>query len=634
MTRDEHLAFCRRCKNRAFNANDGIICGLTNRIADFESSCPSYSIDESVKIEDPAKATAENFIEPGDISNEAKNNLRLQQDTVYAIIGGSSSAIVGALLWTLITVTTKYQIGYMAIGIGFIVGFGVRFFGAGIDRYFGIIGGAFALFGCLLGNLLSQVYFVAEAERLGYFETLTLLNIDVINSIFTESAHPMDFLFYGIAITAGYRYAFRKITDELLQQAEAGALPIPPFSQFRNVGVIILFLFLSIGGYFLYTAAGGERTFYYESGTPQSKGEIVNGREHGYWEMYWENGNPMANGYFNNGIPEGEWTYFNEEGELFRIGTYKAGLKEGKWTEFYANKQVASVGDFEFDRQSGEWVYYYEDGTLNGRTSFTLDMPEGNFETYYPDGTPNTKGIYKRGDPVGQWTFYYPNGKQMQETEYISKNVIKILNSWDDSGKPEVVNGEGLYKRRNEDGATIESGMVKRGLQTGIWTSYYANGRKHETGEYIDTVYYVQNSWDAAGKPLVLNSNGYYENYHDNEGENVREYGLIRNGLRHEKWEYYYPTGIISVESTYDLGKLHGPYLGYGENGSLSVDGKFENDHRAGLWTWYHENGKKSSTSMYIKGKKEGDQLFYNEAEKPIRIEVYKNGELVEKRSL
>lgn len=59
---------------------------------------------------------------------------------------------------------TKYQIGWMAIGVGFLVGFSVRRFGRGTAKTFGIIGAVSALPGCLLGNLLSACGFIAQSE--------------------------------------------------------------------------------------------------------------------------------------------------------------------------------------------------------------------------------------------------------------------------------------------------------------------------------------------------------------------------------------------------------------------------------------------------------------------------------------
>jgi len=39
---------------------------------------------------------------------------------------GLAAAIVGAIIWAVVTVTAKYQIGWMAVGVGAFVGFALR----------------------------------------------------------------------------------------------------------------------------------------------------------------------------------------------------------------------------------------------------------------------------------------------------------------------------------------------------------------------------------------------------------------------------------------------------------------------------------------------------------------------------
>jgi hypothetical protein len=144
-------------------------------------------------------------------------NLRLEQNLPFAIIASLSSAIVMAILWAAITVTTKYQIGYMAIAVGFAVGFAVRFTGKGIDKIYGIIGAIGALLGCVLGNFLSQVGFIAQDPEIemSYFEGLKFLLTDMrlTFEIMKETFSPIDLLFYGIAIYEGYRFSFRTINS-------------------------------------------------------------------------------------------------------------------------------------------------------------------------------------------------------------------------------------------------------------------------------------------------------------------------------------------------------------------------------------------------------------------------------------
>ena len=138
----------------------------------------------------------------------------LQQNLPMGIAAGFVACIVGGLLWAAITVATQYQIGYMAIAVGFLVGFAVRIAGKGITVIFGIAGALLALLGCLIGNYLSVVGFAANAEGMGYFEMLSSIDLGLIPEIIMETAQPMDLLFYGFALYAGYNFSFAHITEE------------------------------------------------------------------------------------------------------------------------------------------------------------------------------------------------------------------------------------------------------------------------------------------------------------------------------------------------------------------------------------------------------------------------------------
>jgi len=141
--------------------------------------------------------------------------LRLEQKLPFAILASLGSAIVVAILWAVITVVTERQIGYMAIAVGFIVGFAVQFMGKGIDKIYGIIGAVGAVLGCVLGNFLSQVGFIAIDPEIGlsYFQALRVLvsDMQLTVGIMKETFSPIDLLFYGIAIYTGYRFSFRKV---------------------------------------------------------------------------------------------------------------------------------------------------------------------------------------------------------------------------------------------------------------------------------------------------------------------------------------------------------------------------------------------------------------------------------------
>ncbi|MCP4379103.1 MAG: hypothetical protein GY794_23390 [bacterium] len=128
------------------------------------------------------------------------------------VIGGLVAAVVGAGAWAVITVVTEYQIAWMAIGIGCLVGLTVRGLGKGISPVFGLVGAGCALLGCVLGNLMSICGFASVNESIPFFEALGLVlsNPSLTMELMTATFSPIDVLFYGIAVYEGYKFSIRQ----------------------------------------------------------------------------------------------------------------------------------------------------------------------------------------------------------------------------------------------------------------------------------------------------------------------------------------------------------------------------------------------------------------------------------------
>ncbi len=174
---------------------------------------PSTNVETSVES---AEATPEVELDPVKVQ-EFRAQLERQQNLPAGVVAGLAAAIVGAVIWAVITVVTKFQVGYMAIGVGFLVGFAVQTFGRGITNAFAVAGCLLALVGCLLGNLFSVCGFISIQKSVPLADILARLNPELAVRILTATFDPMDLLFYGIALYAGYNYSVRRIAPEELQ---------------------------------------------------------------------------------------------------------------------------------------------------------------------------------------------------------------------------------------------------------------------------------------------------------------------------------------------------------------------------------------------------------------------------------
>ena len=140
--------------------------------------------------------------------------LRSEQNFPFAVGAGLAAAFIGAILWAVVTIASEYQIGFMAIAVGILVGFAIREAGKGVDKTFSYLGAGCGLFGCVLGNVLSVVGFYAKAKGVGYFDALAAMNINLMSALMGAFFQPVDLLFYGIAIYEGFKLSVKYRLNE------------------------------------------------------------------------------------------------------------------------------------------------------------------------------------------------------------------------------------------------------------------------------------------------------------------------------------------------------------------------------------------------------------------------------------
>lgn len=629
MTREEQLAFCRKCTNRKFDPQQGIICRLTDQKADFQDECPDFNLDEHVKeSKHEPQRQLEGMEMIKQLSDDSVAGLREYQDFSSALIGGLLLMLFGAVIWAAVSVVTGYQIGYMAIGIGFLVGFGVRYFGAGVDPKFGFLAGALSVLSCLIGNVFSQIAFTADAQGLTYFQTLGLIDFSVLIEVIVETFSPMDIVFYAIAIGAAYKYAFRSISPEELQQMhEQNIDPVPPGYNIRKPVVIIASVIL-VGFLFLANqGASGIVTFTYEDGSRLSEGSMVNGKE------------------------DGEWTYWYPNGKVQASTNYIKGTPHGQWIIYYESGAKMSEGGYEYGNQNGPWMTYYPEGTLQDSGLYVMGREQGKWNYYLLNGQVRETGGYMRGRKQGEWRSFHENGQMAGLTQFLDDEVISnstwdengsplsqmkmrnnrmmVMNAWNSKGEQTLTDGNGIYEEYYTTGEIMGRTAFKNGLKSGKYHGFHLDGSKEQEGEFINEVYHFQTVWKPDGTAVFENGNGRYERFY-NMGLVTEEEGDVVNGLREGEWYYYDPRGILLSTVTWTNGKQTGPYQFNYPDGSVWTEGSQVDGKPDGDFTWYYEDGTMQTTFRSVNGLKEGTQTFYGSYGEVVREEIYEKGELID----
>jgi hypothetical protein len=167
---------------------------------DDETAPPSWLADEMTP---PAKAQPKKPpASPHDTArSDDKQNLGL------GCCGGVLAMGLAAAVWAMITVVTDYQISWMAIGVGLLVGGMVRIFGRGTNFSFGCVGASLSLLGCLIGNYLVVAIIVSREFDWPFLDLM--LDFGMMIEAMKLTFSPIDLLFYGLALFIGFGASFR-----------------------------------------------------------------------------------------------------------------------------------------------------------------------------------------------------------------------------------------------------------------------------------------------------------------------------------------------------------------------------------------------------------------------------------------
>lgn len=173
--------------------------------------------------------------------------------------------------------------------------------------------------------------------------------------------------------------------------------------------------------------------------------------------------------------------------------------------EFFAIKRTGSYAK-SIKAFEGKFIDTDTAGTTVLTGNYKGGKMDGTFKAFYPGGYLRWQADFDNGTPRGMLYYYYPDGRPMSILQAKGAD-IRILNSWNEKGKPVVQNGDGRFELTdpqfgyNVKGyeAIIYKGKVKNGKPDGTWTiSYrYAKGEneiaaieKFDDGAFLSGVAY------------------------------------------------------------------------------------------------------------------------------------------------
>ena len=126
MNRQEHLEFCRVCNNHKYDSGKGIICQLTNEIADFDPKCDSFEENEQLKeqrIEKKEKNELNN-----NIASSGKRLANYLLDSVFLLIFNVIFGFALGIILAIFSPESLDGIDNMGMLLQYLLGFLVAMF--------------------------------------------------------------------------------------------------------------------------------------------------------------------------------------------------------------------------------------------------------------------------------------------------------------------------------------------------------------------------------------------------------------------------------------------------------------------------------------------------------------------------
>ena len=126
----------------------------------------------------------------------------------------------------------------------------------------------------------------------------------------------------------------------------------------------------------------GNMISYFENGKTSYKGNIEEGKKHGYGISYYENGQIEFEVNYKDGIKHGKRTLYYESGEIWEEGNYIDGKEDGLWN-FYSKSHQKIEGIYKNGKEDGEWIEYDEKGRIIEEGSYKDGLKDGTWISWF-----------------------------------------------------------------------------------------------------------------------------------------------------------------------------------------------------------------------------------------------------------
>ncbi len=143
---------------------------------------------------------------------ELADKLISEQNFAAAVIVGAVATILAAAAYGIIVATWAFSYGFVAAGVGIVIGLSMQFLGRGISMKFAVVATVYAITGCVLGNLFRVIIELAQANATSPIDALRNNSLSVLAEWSVSDVSFVDLVYWFVAVFCAVFLAKRPLS--------------------------------------------------------------------------------------------------------------------------------------------------------------------------------------------------------------------------------------------------------------------------------------------------------------------------------------------------------------------------------------------------------------------------------------
>ena len=140
-----------------------------------------------------------------------------EQNFPAAVIAGAVATVLAAAAYGIITARWAFSYGFVAAGVGIVIGLSMQFLGRGISMKFAVLATVYTIAGCVLGNVFRVIMELARASATSPIDVIQNNSLSMLADQSLSYVSPVDLVYWFIAVFCAVFFAKRPLSSHRWQ---------------------------------------------------------------------------------------------------------------------------------------------------------------------------------------------------------------------------------------------------------------------------------------------------------------------------------------------------------------------------------------------------------------------------------